>query len=336
MNLRVDRWRAVALRSSLVVLATAGALLLSSCGGSGQSNQTKRFKPTRMIVFGDESSLLLPSTTPNGIDALKYTNNGLDATTGTTIDCRSSPIWVQQLAAEYGLVFDECNPTAATPTAQMRATVGGKVADVVTAVDAFLASTPGNQAVPTDLITMMVGTNDILELYNSVNSSALLEGAAVTEIERRGALVATQVGRLTSSNNKQGRLLYATVPDLSLTPFGRSQSSTGRSLLALLTDKFNRAMRNGVEVNGRSLGFLDAGQTVRNVVDAVLKGRSADAISNVTAVACSTAVPNCSSLTLVSGATPINYLWAGDIYLGYAGHVFVGDNARDLATGLPW
>lgn len=333
MNFRVDRWSAVALRSSLVVLMAVGALLLSSCGGSGQSSQSKRFHPTRMIVFGDETSLLLPPSTPHGVDALKYTNNGFDALTSTTLDCSSNPIWVQQLAAEYGLVFDECNPTAATPTAQMRATVGGKVADVVTAVDAFLAT---SAPVPTDLITMMVGTNDILELYNSVNSSALTEAAAVIEIERRGALVATQIGRLTSRDNKKGRLIYATVPDPGLTPFGRSQSSDGRTLLALLTKKFNDAMRNGVEINGHSLGFLDAGQKVRNIVDTVLKGKSADAITNVTAVACSTAVPNCTPSTLVSGATAINYLWAGDLYLGYAGHLYVGDDARNLATGLPW
>eukprot|EP01035_Chromulina_nebulosa_P058438 gene58438-80023_t len=156
MNFRVDRWSAMALRSSLVILTTVGALLLSSCGGGGQSSQSKRFKPTRMFVFGDEASLLLPPTTTNGIDSRKYTNNGV--VTGTTvpqnIDCGVNPLWVQKLALEYGLVFAECNPGGFTPTAFMRAVAGGKVA----------STTP----VPTDMITMMVGTHDILEMYDSV------------------------------------------------------------------------------------------------------------------------------------------------------------------------
>ena len=95
MNFRVDRWSARALRSSLVTLTTVSALLLTSCGGrGGQSSQTNRFNPTRMIVFGDESSLLLPGSSPTAINGLKYTNNGFSPNTAT-IDCRANPIWVQ-------------------------------------------------------------------------------------------------------------------------------------------------------------------------------------------------------------------------------------------------
>lgn len=335
MNFRVDRWSAVALRSSLVVLTTVSALLLSSCGGGGQSSQTNRFKPTRMIVFGDESSLLLPGSTPTAIDGRKYTNNGL--TPGTTaIDCNANPIWVQRLAAEYGLVFAECNPGGATPRVQMRATAGGKVADVVAAVDAFLASTPGNKPVPTDMITMMVGTNDILELYNSVITSALTQTAAVTEIQRRAELVAAQINRLTNDRNTLGRVMYSTVPRVSLTPFGRSKSSGDQALLRLLTDSFNDRMRSLVRINGRSLGFLDPAQTFNNIVDDVNDGGRPNGIINVSVPVCTVAILSCDTDTLVSDGTISNYLWADDIRFSYAGHIYIGEDAIDLATSLPW
>lgn len=337
MNFRVDRWSAVALRSSLVILTTAGALLLSSCGGGGQSSQTERFSPTRMIVFGDESSLLVP-TTPGGNDSRKYTNNGFNATNTTVIDCRfASRLWVQYLADEYGLVFSECNPTSATPTAQMRATAGAKVADMAAAVDAFLAS---SAPVPTDLITMMVGTNDVLELYDSVTSSALTEAAAVAEIERRGELFAAQVNRLVNSNNTRGRVMYATVIDVSLTPFGVSQSPTDRALLRLLTESFNTRFRGDVAINGRSLGFLDAAQLFRNIVDSIEDGDSvSDAeITNVTVASCVNPADllNCTDATLISGATPITHLWAGSLNFSSVGHFLVANDAIDLATSLPW
>ncbi len=335
MNFRVDRWSAVALRSSLVVLTTVSALLLSSCGGGGQSSQTSRFDPARMIVFGDESSLLLPGSTSTAIDGRKYTNNGF--TTGTTTpDCNANPLWVQLLAAEYDLVFAECNPGGVTPTAQMRATAGGKVADVVAAVDAFLASTPGNKPVPTDLITMMVGTNDVLELYNSVITSALTQAAAVAEIERRGELLAAQINRLTNDSNTLGRVMYSTVPRVSLTPFGRSKSSDDQVLLQLLTDSFNNSMRGQVRINGRSLGFLNASQTFTNVVDDVNDGGRPNEIINASVPVCTVAILSCTPLTLVTGGTIFNHLWADDTRFSFAGHIFIGDDAVNLATSLPW
>ncbi len=337
MNFRVDRWSAVALRSSLVILTTVGALLLSSCGGGGQSSQSKRFKPTRMIVFGDEASLLVP-TTPGGNDSRKYTNNGFNATDTAVIDCfNASRLWVQFLADEYGLVFAECNPNNATATAQMRATAGAKVADLVTAVDAFLAA---SAPVPTDLITMMVGTNDIVELYDSVSSAAMKQDAAVAEAKRRGVLFGNQINRLTNNSNTRGRVMYSTVPELDLTPFAQGKSSGDKSLLNLLTTSFNDAMRGKVEINGRSNGFLDTAQRFRNIVDFVRRGKSLSnsAIINVTVASCLDPVNllSCNNNTLVTGATATNYLWAGNVNFSAAGHILVGDDAVRLATNLPW
>ena len=339
MNCRVDRWSAVALRGSLVTLATVGALLLSSCGGSGQSSQSKRFQPTRMVVFGDEASMLVP-TTPGGNDSRKYTNNGFNATNTTVIDCfNANRLWVQLLADRYGLVFAQCNPINATATAQMRATAGGRVTDLVTAIDAFLAT---SAPVPTDLITMMVGTNDIIELYNSVSPSAMTQAAAVAEAKRRGVLFGVQINRLTNNANTMGRVMYSTVPEVGLTPFGLSKSPADQSLLNLLTTSFNGAMRGTVDINGRSNGFLDTAQQFRNISDFVRRGKSVSSsdITNVTVAACRDPVNllSCTNAvdSLVPGATATNHLWAGNLNFSAAGHILIGNDAIDLTTNLPW
>ncbi len=341
MNFRVDRWSAVALRSSLVILTTVGALLLSSCGGGGQSSQSEQFDPRRMVVFGDESSLLVP-TTPGGSNSVKYSNNGY-ALTSAVLDCRANQLWVQILADEYFLVFQECNPDGLPVTAQMRATAGAKVADVAAAIDAFLAL-PGNTVGPTDLFTLMVGTHDILELFDSVvgPSPTRTQSAAVAEVRRRAQLFSAQVDRLTNRSNTRGRLLYSTVPEVNLTPFGRSRSTAQRTLLKLLTDSFNDELRFQVYDNGRSRGFVNTGQILRNLVDRVTEDNDGEfgGVTNVESALCD--VPDlrdtrdCTPDTLVDDGTFASHLWAGDINFGSVGHGFLASEAVDLATSLPW
>ena len=79
------------------------AALLASCGG-GQ--QVQAFRPSRVISFGDETSVIRA-------DGSKYTVNALASGSTTVIDCGANPIWVQSVAAAYGFVFPECAGTSA-------------------------------------------------------------------------------------------------------------------------------------------------------------------------------------------------------------------------------
>ncbi len=85
-----------------------GVALLVSCGGG---EPIDRFVPTRLIVIGDETSVI-------NTDGSKFTVNAL--VTGTdALDCKANPVWVQALANAYGLQFGECPNTAGAPaTAQ--------------------------------------------------------------------------------------------------------------------------------------------------------------------------------------------------------------------------
>lgn len=347
MNFRIDRWHATLLRSSLLAVTVAGTLLLASCGGgNGNENQSTKFEAQRLFVFGDESNLLLPPSSPTAIDAKKYTVNGF--TPGTTPadtvpDCRVDLLWVQYVAAKYGLVFAECNPSGATVTAQMRATVGAKVADVVAALNTFFA---GDSFGKRDLVTIMVGANDILELYdrvtNSANPAPLSEAAALAAAESRGRLLADQYDRITNDNNTGGRALYVPIPDLGESPFGIGNAERVR-LLKALSGAFNDELRVAITNNGRSIGLLNAYQRFHNIIRAVLNdGDDPFGLINVTGAACTTALPDCTTLTLqpangsIPAATAFAWLWADGTHLSPGGQRVLGEDALDLLDNLPF
>ncbi|MDL2337355.1 MAG: hypothetical protein QFE16_05890 [Pseudomonadota bacterium] len=347
MNFRIDRWSATALRSSLVAVTVVGTLLLTSCGGSGSENQSVTFQATRLIVFGDETSLLLPPSSPTALDARKYSVNGFTPNTtpvNSVPDCRANQLWVQYLSSRYGLIFGECNPNGAPVTAQMRAAYGARVDDLVRALDTFLAtSTFGSK----DLVTVMVGTHDVFELYDSLSTGALTEAAAVIEAQRRGRLLAAQVDRIVKSDNSGGRVLYVPVPDVSQSPFAVStangltdaQRTERVRLLTLISRSFNDKLRGTITNNGRSIGLVDAFQLFRNVIN----NAKANDYANVTDAACTTAVvTDCTSLTLqpangtVNAATDFTWLWADDRHLSAGGQELLGNRADSIVRNNPF
>lgn len=353
MNFRIDRWRATVLRSSLLALTVAGTLLLASCGGgNGNENQSVKFEARRLFVFGDESNLLLTPSSPTAIDARKYSINGFTAGTtpaNSVPDCFVNVLWVQYVAAKYGLVFAECNPTGATVTAQMRAAVGAKVGDVVTSLNTFFNG--GGSFGKKDLVTIMVGTNDILELYdrvtNSANPAPLTASAALAEAERRGRLLADQFDRITNDDNTGGRALYVPVPDLGESAFGIAEEpgiDLEDRLLHRISAAFNDELRVAITNNGRSIGLLNAYERFHNIIRAVDDGDDPFGLINVTGAAClsTSPLPDCTTLTLkaangsIPAATAFTWLWADGTHLSPGGHRVLGEDALDLLDTLPF
>ena len=331
MNPCADRSSPRRSRTILVALAAATTMLLASCGGGSKTD----FNATRLFVLGDESSLLVPGSGGTAIDAKKYTVNGFTSGT-TTPDCAVNPLWVQTLARQYGLVFAQCNPTSAPVTAQMLAANGAKVDDVVSSLDALLSG--GTQFGKTDLVTMFVGANDVLEIYDSIASAAITESAGVAEAERRGELLATQFDRVTNSENTRARALYVPIPDLGDTPYGRADSER-RRILKSLSERFNARLRSKITNNGRSIGLVDAYQLFQNIVTSSNKG----GFRNVSQAACTTSnVLDCTTSTLqpadgsVAAATATSWLWANDRYLSPGGQNVLGNQAVNIARNNPF
>ena len=323
-------------------LAAAGAMaLLAACGGG---TQVEKFVPSRMLAFGDETSVIDDSggNTANG---RTYTVNGYTALT-TTRDCRVNPIWIQYVAGLWGFVFPQCNPTARATTSQIYAVAGAKVGDIAAQIDA--AGSLGTK----DLATVLVGANDLLALYQASPDAGPANLAAAQSL---AVQLAAQIARIVKTGAK---VAFVTIPDLGLTPYALLENAAHpgelrSAVLTALTAKFNAQLRTAIS-NPGSPSFIDGHQGVQVLADelflAIVESATvtpnALAYLNVTTALCTTAlVIDCTPDTLLTasttpvlnvGGTAYNYLWADNTHLSPGGHSSLGSAAatRILANPL--
>lgn len=312
------RWQQ-ALASLLVAVG-----LLAACGGG--TSQYEPFVAERLFAFGDEASTLTATPAGNG---RKYAVNGLDA--AGNIDCSVEPIWVQSVAAYFGFVFAECNPSAvADPRARMYAAPLAKVADVAAQVE--LAQQQSGGLRDHDLATVMAGANDILELYGRFGPEP--ESVLLAEARARGTRLGQAVNRLVELGAK---VIVSDLPDMGLTPFAAQQKAlytdTDRAaLLTRLTTAFNESLGVSVLLDGRYVGLVQADLQFR----AMALFPASFALANVTDGACATALPDCRTNTLVSGAVASQYLWADATRIGSGGQAQLATLAVDRARRNPF
>jgi len=311
----------------LAVLALAGVGLLASCGGG----QVTPFAPTRILAFGDELSTIEPDGRKYSINAFRQiTVDGVLTDDPTTLDCTRNPLWIQTVATSFGLVFDRCLGTATTAGGQVRAQLGHKVADL----PAQIAGVQGPVLGEKDLALVMIGMNDILEIYAQfprIGRAELIEQARV-----RGRTLGSLVNQLATSGPA---VVVLTVPDIGQSPFALAQNlSTGDATrAALLTDMvaaFNNRMSVELINDGRLIGLVYGDLEVQNEV----KFLASYGLVNVTAPACKdTAVlPDCTTATLVDTATASTWLWADSLRLSPVAQARLGLLAQSRAQGNPF
>lgn len=329
-------------RLSALVLAPllVTAALLAACGGG--TEQVVKFKPNRLFVFGDENSLI---ENDGSNDGFKYTVN--DRSLATAGKCLVLPIFVQDVALYYGFVFEQCNPLSLTPKAFMRATRLAKVADVAQQVANQSGLNSG------DIVTLMVGINDLIGIYEQMPKSAGLTDAnnkaAIAEAGRRGVQAAAVVNTLLGTG---ARGLIFTVPDISLSPYAvyAEQNQPGsKALLASMSYEFNAYLRTSIDAtafDGRNYGLVLADDIVAamyRLPTAYLTTPSAPGVtacSNVidggSADDVATQVLACNTTTLVANATSASHLWASDRHIGPNAHQRIGSQATSRASNNPF
>lgn len=288
-------------KRGLALATVAAAALLAGCGG-GSTQQIEPFAPTRIITFGDESGAILQ----NG---KRYTINGLSTDT-QLLDCRLNPIWSQVVAKGFDFVYSQCNVDyVALPQGVMYAAAGVKVADVRDKIDQHLTNDGFG---PRDLVTIMVGVNDIVELYRQFPLQS--REALIGEATARGKLLADQVNRIANAN---GRVVVSTIFDVGLSPFGQrekaQQTDIDRAIfLDDLSTAFNTALRLNLLNDGRLIGLVLTDETVQRIA----RYPTAYGYTDVTHAACRTDVApqDCTTSTLQVDAS-LQWLWAGDTLL---------------------
>ncbi len=322
-------------RAALAGLAVA---FLASCGGG---DQIEKFVPSRIIVFGDEASLIEadPYTPTNG--GRKYTVNGVtrDATTGaltSTRDCTRNPIWVQVLANDYGYQFAECLTTATTAQALMRAQANSTVAMLQARIDTFMASPGFNDQ---DLVTMMVGTHDVVAALGAGSP-----GAATAAAEAAGTALGAQVIRVA---DRGARVIVSTIADVGATP--QYVNTPDSALASTLSSRFNAALRvklQEVRGGGHSVGLVLADELVLLMRRSPTSyGLSAvpEALNQAACDPTKATFPDCdetdSRLTpqaILTTGHGTDWLWAGPLQLGPNAQGRIGSAAVYRARNNPF
>lgn len=321
-------------RRGLAGAALIAVLLAAACGGGQQVNA---FHPGRVIVFGDESSLILDLN--NDGNGAKYSVNATVSTTDPTRLCQANPIWVQDVAAAYGFVFPQCNPASTSvtaPVSRMRAAFGAQAADLGGQIDVQQADDPIRAG---DLVTVLIGENDIITQYQRYPTVS--EPELIANVEAAGQEAGRQVNRLTDLGAK---VLLATSFDPGITPFGTAEraahADTDRAaLLTRLTTHFNAALRGTIVNDGRLIGLI----LLDELISAIVKFPGLDGFTNVSDPVCDLSqslltppsILDCTTLTLVGNGAGA-FLWADDRHLSASAQNLFGSLALQRAQNNPF
>lgn len=300
------------------------ALTLAGCGGG---DPVERYVPVRVVVFGDELNLIETG-------GAKHTINALVGTT-TNLDCIAHALWVQAVAHGFGMSFPQC-PNGALPTnAAIRAGVGEKVADLEARVTDYIANGINGELLKReDLVLMLVGTHDALEIFNE--SPRRSQTAMLAELRARGTLLAQQMNRLATRSGGNPVVIVSTMPDLGFTPFALdpARAAGDAALLSQLSAAFNEGLRVNMVQDGRLVGIVFADTEIQSGA----RFPETRGYTNVRDPAClpTAVLPACTRDTLVSGATPITHLWADNLRPGPRFHEFLGAQAVSRAVNNPF
>jgi phospholipase/lecithinase/hemolysin len=301
---------------------------LASCGGGGE---VVEFKPTRILAFGDELSVITANGRKYTVNAYgTKTENGTTVDDPTKIDCTRNPLWIQTVAATFGLAFDRCLGTATTASGQILAQPTHKVEHL----PAQIAAVQGAALNDLDLALVLVGMNDIKELYDQFPNVA--RDTLIDQARARGAALGNQVNALARSGPA---VVVLTVPDLSLSPLARQAdtaagNTTRSTLLKDLVSAFNNRMSVTLINDGRLIGLVYADVETQNQA----KFPSSFGLTNVTDPAClaTAPLPDCTPGTLVTNATAAGYMWADNLRPGPTVQSRLGTLAASRAANNPF
>jgi lysophospholipase L1-like esterase len=267
-------------------------------------------------------------------DQTKFSVNGLKSGSTTTVDCTVNPLWIQQVATLYGLVFPQCpfqgTTTVLNPVSRIYAQNGATVASL----DAQISQQNSNGGfTSSDMVTVFVGSNDVVAefaKYPTVGEDQLL-----SNLDAAGTALAQQVNRIAATG---ARVLISTIPDMGLTPFAgdRSVGSTNGNpaLLSRLSARFNDAMLANITNDGHKIGLIQLDEYLQ-ANDAAAKVGQGN-FNNTTQASCAVALPNCTTSTLVTTAVNSVWMWSDSRHLSAFAQANFGSLATTRAVNNPF
>jgi outer membrane lipase/esterase len=292
-------------RITLLAAALAASALLASCGGS--STVYSALVPTRIVAMGDGLSDL------GQVGGVRY----------TVID-GSTNIWLQQMAASYGLGIT-AQSTGGLSWAQGNARVALKpdaagsstTLTMNEQVNAFLATGPIGQ---NDIIVLNAGVSDLVVQANAFKAGTITEAQVLANAADAGKALAALARRLVSAGATH--VLIVGTYNLGKSPFATAQGLT--TLLESASLKYNEALLVDTAdgVMGANALYVDAAFRFNQVINQP----ASYGFTNSTTAACTT--PDASTCTASTAvADYATYVFADDRYFTPAAQRSFGDYA---------
>lgn len=356
-------------------LSALAALLLAACGGGGDGDQNPRVSYSALVSFGDSLSDVGTYATPALVAATgggKYTVNSPDAKNWTELLAAQLRV-AAPCPAQTGLNASGPLAVFAAPVANHSectnyAQGGARVTHPIGPANAALlglgdsSGAVGQLTDPivnqitrhvaahgaftgNELVTVFAGGNDVFmnlaQFAASVGAgqdATTAGGAAVTAMGTAGAQLAGYINTLIVGNGAR-RVVVITLPDVSQTPLGYSQSEAVQGLIHTMVTTFNDQLLAGL-ANTPGVLVVDLyAQNRLQVASPVQYG-----VTNVTAPACDIALltqtvfPSslvCSTQTLIAGDTS-RYAFADTVHPTPYGYKLIAQFVADQLLKAGW
>jgi outer membrane lipase/esterase len=296
-------------RLATLTAAIAAATLLAGCGSG---TVFSALVPTRFVVMGDGLSDM-------GFDGTRYTVND-------TV----SNIWVQQLAASYGLTL------AAQPAGLNYARGNARVAlkpdaagvgatpTITEQVDAFLAA---NTIAKDDVIVLGAGISDLVVQADAFKAGSVSEAQVLANAADAGKALAAQARRLVAAGGTH--VVVAGAYNLGKSPYATTQGTN--TVLNDASLAYNTALLVAMVDLGANVLYIDAAFRYNQLINQP----AANGYTNSVTAACSatgvvtavTSATACSPATIGTTVVYDSYVFADDRYFTPAAQRNFGDYA---------
>lgn len=310
------------MRRALLALAPAVLLALTACGSGSIESP---FTPNRMVVFGD------------GLSDMGNTSNAVNAAARYTVNDTTYPMWVQQLAGDYGLLLAKSvdggtNYATGNARVVLKPDAAGNSATptIKEQIDSFLATRSFGDG---DLVVIQGGIADIIVQMAAYRAGTISAAQMNDNLKQAGQDLAAQAQRLVAAGAKH--VVVLGTYDLGTTPWAAAIGQ--KAVLSAASTAFNTGAEVALVNQLKDMLYVDVAGGLFNLMSNAPTGYG---FTDSTTVVCTSVDPGpgigigtgqvnsalCTTGTIVPGISFSSYMWADPVYPAPLVHLPLGNH----------